>query len=163
MRFLREIVLAGIGLCCSAGCYSQEKVAFSDAVPPPVQGRAEEATWELVYENASRQEIDATIDFLWKALCDSTKDYFDQEFDAGRYTLVTVRDTAQPYALEEDANGDLCSWRLLADGRVLKVALPQDEFPETYALQRELEWLSSRRFPGPPSAEGAPEPTAHEH
>lgn len=77
-----------------------------------------------------------------------TSEYYDRQFDAGQFVVEATRsvtpDGMEPYTLPQDSTGDLCARRMMPDGRVLKVTLPREQFPEAYAILRQANWLSDR-------------------
>jgi hypothetical protein len=90
----------------------------------------------------------AADEALMQSLGAITSEYYDQQFETGQFVVEAKRnvtpDGMEPYTLPEDPTGDLCARRMMPDGRVLKVTLPREQFPEAYAILRQMNWLSHR-------------------
>jgi hypothetical protein len=84
---------------------------------------------------------------LTAILEDSTKSYFQQCFDSGRF---------ESYRLEPDEDGAydlgflqddfLRKTEFTPDGQVRTVALPKELFAEAYATREEISWIDEQAY-----------------
>ena len=149
----RLIALLGCLAQLSLGC-SPAPAAVPDSPSTP-QGVSEAADklaseeYELLYADATLQELEGEIEVYEAALSDGTQPYYDACFEQGRYQIVGAYEPGTKYPVSPE-QGRLFSVRFLASKQVARVDLPREEFPEMYELQERLVWLAQRCNQLPP-------------
>lgn len=99
--------------------------------------------WEILYENASLEQVVQDIALLRRLLDEGTTDYYSGEFERGNYQVEGHFTPREAYALHRSGD-ELCARRFLKSGEVRKVVLPREQFPDMYELRDQIAWLSHR-------------------
>ncbi len=108
----------------------------ASAVAPP---RAESTrVWEERYAGVASVVLEAHAVEIEKEIYESTKDEFERHFELGFGSQIAE---GGRYSGEGYAPTDVSWVKIGSDGRVLRVTLPPEEFPDAYLLKAEAVWL----------------------
>jgi hypothetical protein len=114
----------------------------SDELPSTTELGARE-DWELLYDRAGLAQIREEIETLRRYMLEESRDYYEAEFQAGHYQVVTDRRRDGTVPLEID-DGTLSQWRSVPGLGVTRVILPREGCEHVYEAKARLAWLMSR-------------------
>jgi hypothetical protein len=109
--------------------------------PVPEAGAARE-DWQFAYEEANLEQVRSEIESLRRFMLEETRDYYEQQFRAGNYELVTERRIDGTIPL--DVGVDLSQWRYTPARGTTRVVLPRVGFENVYEARNRLTWLLTR-------------------
>lgn len=126
----------------------QARVATESSGSSVAQSSAEQLSelWLERYGKLGAAELTKRAAELEAKIFEATKDELEKRFELGlAYELrrdgVYSGENFDPHAI---------AWvRILPDGRVLRIALPPEEFPEAHAWKAEAVWLAQRAHQSP--------------
>lgn len=89
------------------------------------------------------QLLDARL-ALRETLNALTKDYYEAEFEAGRFEFHVLEPNEKGWRSIPNVPGELSSLRYAPGGEARIVRLPREGFEEAYALSEETQWILNR-------------------
>ena len=132
---------------------STRKPESSDATSPsavPKPAPSEQAVWAEHYKDATLGQVIDELKAVQTSIALDISKYFDQEFAAGRYVIEATYTPGQPYQTpdhEAVGGAEINSRRFdKASQQVWRVDMPPEEFPEVYAQQRLLKFLTIKKL-----------------
>ena len=119
------------------------RIASSSSLPGDSGLLLPRADWELLYEQAGQAQLREEIEALRRFMFEESRDFYEAEFQAGNYQIVTDRRPDGTVPLEID-DGTLSQWRSVPGLGVTRVILPREGFEHVYEARDRASWLMGR-------------------
>jgi hypothetical protein len=154
MKHLVASFVVAMALCSLAFLFrraqaaAQQRAALAAAAEAkpdrrPIPGilLASKGHWDIVYANATPEQIHDEVEGLRVYLNEETREYYRKQFAAGNYEIVNDRRADGSYGL--NFGDDLAAWRILPTHELAKVTLPRQGFEKAYEAKYRMQWLLS--------------------
>lgn len=119
------------------GRLGNSSVRGDASVVAPPQAESTRA-WEERYAGVASAVLEAHAIEIEKKIYESTKEEFERRFELGFGSQIAE---GGRYSGEGYVPTDVSWVKIGSDGRVLRVTLPPEEFPDAYLLKAEAVWL----------------------
>jgi len=125
----------------SSGAESTEgepKPIVEEASSRREEQRYHEEEWRTLYREATVASLLEERNLLNTFIFEETRDEFARRFETGQFEVIG---TGKVYTAEDWDRTKICNVRILGEGGIQKVTLPEDEFGELYENKRRVCWI----------------------